>query len=144
MKFPSARCRRCWRRPSTPRTGSSRRSRFSSSRAFRPKKLQRPHCSRPRDKPKTEHVSGLDSPSIALVGAGSMGGALVRGWIEAVRKGGGLTLTVLEPHFDPTLERDLDAVGANLNPPEAGPVDIIVLAVKPQTFPSTVEATRKF
>ena len=79
-------------------------------------------------------VSGLDAPSIALVGAGAMGGALVRGWIEAVRKGGGLTLTVVEPNFDPELERELDAVGAVLNPPDAGPVDVLVLAVKPQTF----------
>ena len=89
-------------------------------------------------------MSGLDAPSIALVGAGAMGGALVRGWIEAVRKGGGLTLTVVEPNFDPSLERDLDAVGAIINPPEPGPVDIIVLAVKPQTFPSAVDATRRF
>ena len=89
-------------------------------------------------------MSGLDAPSIALVGAGAMGGALVRGWIEAVRKGGGLTLTVVEPNFDPALERDLDAVGAILNPPDPGPVDMIVLAVKPQTFPSAVEATRRF
>jgi pyrroline-5-carboxylate reductase len=73
-----------------------------------------------------------------------MGGALVRGWIEAVRKGGGLTLTVVEPNFDPALERDLDAVGAILNPPNPGPVDVVVLAVKPQTFPSAVEATRRF
>ena len=77
----------------------------------------------------------MTSPSIALVGAGAMGGALVRGWIEAVRKGGGLTLTVVEPHFDPDLERDLDAVGAVLNPPNPGPVDVLVLAVKPQVFP---------
>lgn len=89
-------------------------------------------------------VSGLDSPSIALVGAGAMGGALVRGWIEAVRKGGGLTLTVVEPNFDPVLERELDAVGAILNPPDAGPADVLVLAVKPQTFPGVVEALRKF
>jgi pyrroline-5-carboxylate reductase len=73
-----------------------------------------------------------------------MGGALVRGWIEAVRKGGGLTLTVVEPNFDPELERELDAVGAVLNPPAPGPVDLVVLAVKPQMFVSTVEATRKF
>jgi pyrroline-5-carboxylate reductase len=73
-----------------------------------------------------------------------MGGTLVRGWIEAVRKGGGLTLTVVEPNFDPSLERDLDAVGAVLNPPSPGPVDIIVLAVKPQVFPSVVESARKF
>lgn len=89
-------------------------------------------------------MSGLDAPSIALVGAGAMGGALVRGWIEAVRKGGGLTLTVVEPNFDLALERELDAVGAILNPPDAGPVDIVVLAVKPQTFPSVVESVKRF
>lgn len=86
----------------------------------------------------------LDAPSIALVGAGAMGGALVRGWIEAVRKGGGLTLTVVEPNFDPELERALDSVGAVINPPDAGPVDIVVLAVKPQTFPAVVESVKRF
>ena len=75
-------------------------------------------------------MSGLESPSIALIGAGAMGGALVRGWIEAVRKGGGLTLTVVEPNFDPDLESELDAVGAVLNPPNPGPADVLVLAVK--------------
>ena len=59
-------------------------------------------------------MSGLDAPSIALIGAGAMGGALVRGWIEAVRRGGGLTLTVVEPNFDPALERELDATPAGL------------------------------
>src|SRR5262245_3589277 len=73
-----------------------------------------------------------------------MGGALVRGWIEAVRKGGGLTLTVVEPSFDPVLEKELDAVGAVLNPPDAGPVDVLVLAVKPQTYPSVIESVRRF
>lgn len=89
-------------------------------------------------------MSGLDAPSIALVGAGAMGGALVRGWIEAVRKGGGLTLTVVEPNFDPQLERDLDAVGAVLNPPSPGPVDVLVLAVKPQAFAGAAEAAKQF
>lgn len=89
-------------------------------------------------------MSELESPSIALVGAGAMGGALVRGWIEAVRKGGGLTLTVIEPNFDPVLEKELDAVGAVINPPQIGPVDVLVLAVKPQTYPSVIESVRKF
>jgi len=89
-------------------------------------------------------VSGLESPSVALVGAGAMGGAMVRGWIEAVRKGGGLTLTVLEPHFDAELERDLDAVGAVLNPPDSGPADVVVLAVKPQAFKDAVAETKRF
>jgi pyrroline-5-carboxylate reductase len=73
-----------------------------------------------------------------------MGGALVRGWIEAVRKGGGLTLTVVEPNFDPDLERALDAVGAVLNPPSAGPVDVLVLAVKPQTFAQAAADAKPF
>jgi pyrroline-5-carboxylate reductase len=89
-------------------------------------------------------VSGLDSPSIALVGAGAMGGALVRGWIEAVRKGGGLTLTVVEPNFDPELEKALDAVGAVLNPPDRGPVDVLVLALKPQAFAAAAESAKPF
>ncbi len=89
-------------------------------------------------------MSGLESPSIALIGAGAMGGALVRGWIEAVRKGGGLTLTVVEPNFDPDLERALDAAGAVLNPPSAGPVDVLVLAVKPQTFAQAAGDAKHF
>ncbi len=89
-------------------------------------------------------MSGLDAPSIALVGAGAMGGALVRGWIDAVRKGGGLTLTVVEPNFDPALQRELESAGATLNPPEPGPVDMVVLAVKPQTFAAAAESVRRF
>lgn len=89
-------------------------------------------------------MSGLEAPSVALIGAGIIGGALVRGWIEAVRKGGGLTLTVVEPHFDPQLEADLDAVGAVLNPPDPGPVDILVIAVKPQQFHEAAAAARRF
>jgi pyrroline-5-carboxylate reductase len=73
-----------------------------------------------------------------------MGGALVRGWIEAVRKGGGLTLTVVEPHFDPELERALESVGAVINPPEPGPADVVVLAVKPQQFKDAVAGMKKF
>lgn len=73
-----------------------------------------------------------------------MGGALVRGWIEAVRRGGGLTLTVLEPNFDPQLREALDAVGAVLNPPEPGPADIVVLAIKPQSFQQAAADARQF
>jgi pyrroline-5-carboxylate reductase len=89
-------------------------------------------------------VSGLDSPSIALIGAGAMGGALISGWIEAVRRGGGLTLTVIEPNFDPAMEKSLESVGAVLNPPEPGPVDVVVLAVKPQSFHEAAADARRF
>ena len=89
-------------------------------------------------------MSALDAPSVALIGAGAMGGALVRGWVAAVRRGGGLTLTVREPHFDPKLEEALEAVGAVLNPPTPGPADVLVLAIKPQQFAAAAADARLF
>jgi pyrroline-5-carboxylate reductase len=86
----------------------------------------------------------LEEPRVALIGAGRMGGALARGWVEAVRRGGGLTLTVVEPKFDPAIERALEAAGAVLNPPEVGPVDVVVLAVKPQSFAEAAAGARRF
>ena len=98
----------------------------------------------------------MEQPAVALVGAGQMGGALVRGWLAAIRRGGGLTLTVVEPHFDPALERELDAAGAILNPssgdaagailnPSSGDAaDVVVFAVKPQAFAEIAAAARRF
>ena len=56
----------------------------------------------------------------------------------------GLTLTVIEPNFDPNLREDLEAVGAVLNPPEPGPADIVVLAIKPQSFVQAAPEVRRF
>ena len=89
-------------------------------------------------------MSALEAPRVALIGAGAMGGALVKGWVEAVRRGGGLTLSVVEPNFDKALEAALDAVGAVLNPPNQGPADIVVFAVKPQAFAAAAEEARGF
>jgi pyrroline-5-carboxylate reductase len=86
----------------------------------------------------------MEQPAVALVGAGQMGGALVRGWLAAIRRGGGLTLTVLEPNFDPALERELDAAGAVLNPVGGEAADVVVLAVKPQAFTAVATAARPF
>ncbi len=86
----------------------------------------------------------MDAPGVVLVGAGQMGGALLRGWLKAIRRGGGLTLTVLEPHFDPALESDLLAAGAVLNPPNPGAADVVVLAVKPQAFAQVAGEARQF
>jgi pyrroline-5-carboxylate reductase len=55
-----------------------------------------------------------------------------------------LTLTVLEPAFDPQLEVELSAAGAVLNPPSPGPADIVVLAVKPQALASVAAAAKPF
>lgn len=71
--------------------------------------------------------------TIALAGAGKMGGAMLTGWLaqglDAKR------VVVIEPH--PSVEISaLAAQGIRLNPlpKEAGEVDTLVVAVKPQSF----------
>jgi pyrroline-5-carboxylate reductase len=73
-----------------------------------------------------------------------MGRALIKGWINAIRRGGGLTLTVLEPNFDPELEQELIAAGADLNPPAQDRADVVVLAVKPQAFKDAAKDAKPF
>ncbi len=69
--------------------------------------------------------------TIALAGAGKMGGAMLTGWL-----GGGLDpdrVVVIEPA--PAAEISaLAARGIRLNPKEAGAVETLVIAVKPQSF----------
>jgi pyrroline-5-carboxylate reductase len=86
----------------------------------------------------------MDTPAVALLGAGQMGGALIRGWIKAIRRGGGLTLIVREPNFDPALEAELVAAGAEINPAAPGPVDVLVLAIKPQMFRAAAQDAKPF
>jgi pyrroline-5-carboxylate reductase len=76
---------------------------------------------------------GQINGTIALAGAGKMGGAMLSGWLA-----GGLAanrVVVIEPH--PSQEiLALAARGLRLNPPpgQAGAVDALVIAVKPQSF----------
>jgi pyrroline-5-carboxylate reductase len=69
--------------------------------------------------------------TIALAGAGKMGGAMLTGWLA-----GGLDanrVIVVEPHPSDEIKA-LVAKGIRLNPKDAGTVDTLVMAVKPQTF----------
>ena len=71
--------------------------------------------------------------TIALAGAGKMGGAMLTGWLA-----GGLDpkrVVVIEPHLSPEIGA-LAAQGIRLNPTakDAGEVDTLVVAVKPQSF----------
>jgi pyrroline-5-carboxylate reductase len=86
----------------------------------------------------------IDAPAVALVGAGQMGGALLKGWLNAIRRGGGLALTVIEPAFDPDLEQELIAAGAEINTANPGPADVVVLCVKPQVFADAAPAAKAF
>ena len=68
--------------------------------------------------------------SLALVGAGKMGGAMLRGWLD-----GGLpavAVAVIDPAPAPELAALAAARGFALNPPAAAPPEALILAVKPQ------------
>ena len=69
--------------------------------------------------------------TIALAGAGKMGGAMLTGWLA-----GGLDakrVVVIEPHPSDDIKA-LAAKGVRLNPNDAGAADTLVVAVKPQPF----------
>jgi len=69
--------------------------------------------------------------TIALAGAGKMGGAMLTGWLA-----GGLDpkrAVVIEPMLSPDIAA-LAAKGVRLNPNDIGQVETLVIAVKPQSF----------
>ncbi|WP_420971674.1 pyrroline-5-carboxylate reductase [Bradyrhizobium sp. B120] len=73
------------------------------------------------------------SGTIALAGAGKMGGAMLTGWLAQ-----GLSpkhVAVIDPHISPEISA-LAAKGVRLNPraTDLGTVDTLVVAVKPQSF----------
>lgn len=67
-------------------------------------------------------------PKVALIGAGAMGGALLKGWLanRAIDPSGSAV-------FDPMAPAT--AGGLALNPPAEPRFDVLVLAIKPQTLP---------
>src|SRR5438874_1641523 len=81
--------------------------------------------------------------TIALAGAGKMGGAMLTGWLaqglDAKR------VVVIEPHPSAEISA-LAAKGIRLNPSpkDAGEVDTLVVAVKPQSFREAGAALKAF
>ena len=70
--------------------------------------------------------------TLALAGAGKMGGAMLRGWLD-----GGLDpagVTVVEPHPAPELAALQRQRGFALNPAATAAPEVLVLAVKPQAL----------
>lgn len=81
--------------------------------------------------------------TIALAGAGKMGGAMLTGWLAQ-----GLAperVIVIEPHLSPEIAA-LAAKGVRLNPKaqDIGNVDTLVVAVKPQSFRDAGAALKAF
>ena len=79
----------------------------------------------------TAQQLGQINGTVALAGAGKMGGAMLSGWLA-----GGLQpnrVVVIEPHPSEEIQA-LAATGIRLNPPANGAVEALVVAVKPQSF----------
>ena len=86
---------------------------------------------------------GQINGTIALAGAGKMGGALLLGWLTGGLEAG--RIIVIEPQ--PSDEVNLMAKrGIRLNPPaqRVGTVDTLVVAVKPQSFREAGAALKPF
>lgn len=77
-------------------------------------------------------ASGAGSPrSVVLAGAGKMGGAMLKAWLD--RGLGGPSLTVIEPHPGPDIAARARAGAFALNEP-CPPPEVLVLAIKPQSL----------
>jgi pyrroline-5-carboxylate reductase len=79
-------------------------------------------------------------PSVALVGAGAMGGALLRGWI-ASNSIDAEASAVIDPAADAAMKKLGRDAGLLVNPPINDlAVDVLVFAVKPQSASSVLPA----
>ncbi len=76
-----------------------------------------------------------------LVGAGRMGSAMARGWIQDLASAGVGRLSVIEaqPGEDVVEAANSNLIALN---PQPEPADIVVLAIKPQGFGSAVEGLK--
>ena len=70
--------------------------------------------------------------SLVLVGAGKMGGAMAKGWLNAGVPAS--SLTILEPNPSSEIASLAALEGVALNPHMAAPPEMLVLAVKPQSL----------
>jgi len=69
---------------------------------------------------------------LVLVGAGKMGGAMARGWLDAGLPGA--SLAIVEPNPSPEIASLAQSRGVALNPRIEAPPDMLALAVKPQSL----------
>jgi pyrroline-5-carboxylate reductase len=84
--------------------------------------------------------AGLRGKSVALIGAGNMGLALLEGWAAQNLLG---AVSIVEPQPSQRLQEICDSHGYALNG-AAAPRDAVVLAVKPQALQSGSAAAQPF
>lgn len=83
-----------------------------------------------------EPISDHLPPTLTLVGAGKMGGALLRGWLA-----GGLDpagCTVIDPQVSAEIADLCRQSGVTLNPASTEPAAFLVLAIKPQALDAAI------
>ena len=83
--------------------------------------------------PKVDQINGDVAGTLLLAGAGKMGGALLDGWLAE-----GLDpnrLIVVDPFAPADLLSRFADNGVAINPSQAHAVELLVLAVKPQSLP---------
>lgn len=76
--------------------------------------------------------------SLALVGAGKMGGAMLSGWLALGLDGA--RVTVIDPQPSDEIQALCASSGASLNPAVVAPAQVVVLAIKPQTLDAAAPA----
>lgn len=85
-------------------------------------------------------MSQKATASLALFGAGRMGSALLNGWLASAANN---TFIVIEPSPSDALT-DLSKAGKIALNPAPSPVDILVIAVKPQMFAALTDKLREW
>tara|TARA_R110001583_G_scaffold53350_3_gene164651 strand:- start:219 stop:1025 length:807 start_codon:yes stop_codon:yes gene_type:complete len=82
----------------------------------------------------------MAAPSIALIGAGRMGAALASGWLAGKSKP---DIRIQDPKPSGTVTEWADAGKVAVNP-DPEPVDVLIIAVKPQVFPKMAESLKSW
>ncbi len=72
--------------------------------------------------------------TVTLIGGGRMGIAMAKGWLSNLNAAGVAHVNIVDPNPSDALKDLCAKTGAILNPVEIDPVDVLVLAVKPQMF----------
>lgn len=84
----------------------------------------------------TDNSSSI-KPVIGLVGAGAMGGALLEGWLASGRVDASRS-AVFDPNVTDEISAACEHAGVAINPDKDHPIDILIVAVKPQLSASVL------
>lgn len=85
------------------------------------------------------------SRSVAtLVGGGRMGMAMAKGWLSNLEAAGLSKVNIVDPMPSEALNALCQQDAAELNPAQSGPVDILIVAVKPQMFGKVISDITKW